>query len=704
MKQLLVPAIKLMNRLPFSKKFLILFLVIFLTVGILVGNVILKINSDLAFVKKEQNGTELLTELYPLIQLTQKHRGLTVNVISGDQSAESDLQEVRKLIKLQLKSVQKQLDKKENVALVHVNEGYKDVISEWNTTEEKTITMSVKDSVTQHNHLIAMMFSMLLDIADETNLTLDSELVNNHINNLLVNTLPQITEFMGKSRAVGVGVATKQSMTEDERIELIYLMKMMDEYIITAERTYETAFELEPTLKDEVGPYVSKSISEAKNIVEIINQDLLGVTNITIQPKDYFEKTTNTINSIYDLLAYQTETLDKLLDKKVSSLSNERVILISIVVFILFLLMYLLMGFYFGVQDQVSKIREATERVAQKDLTKKLAVSSKDEFGQISQSLNSMIFSVREVINSSQQVSQEVASSSQELLAITEESAQATNQITSAVEEVATIVEQQNQQSKENVQLAELLTQQLSSISAITAEVSSNSTLSAQEADSGNQNVNETVVQMKVIQDAVKRTSVVIQRLGERSNEIGSILDAITSIAQQTNLLSLNAAIEAARAGEHGKGFAVVAGEVKKLAEESSLSANKIREIIEEIQTDTKHSIGSMDLVSSETNEGMNLVEKTGASFSRIFTSTQKVADEVHEVASSAKLMLSQIDQLSKSIMEAARQSEVTEDSTQSVAASTEEQLASMEEITSSANELSSRAQQLHDIVEGFKL
>ncbi|TXC89329.1 methyl-accepting chemotaxis protein [Metabacillus litoralis] len=704
MKQLLFPAIKLMNRLTFSKKFLLLFLVIFLTVGMLVGNVILKINSELAFVKKEQTGTELLSELYPLIQLTQKHRGLTVNVISGDKSAESDLQEVRKQLNLQLDKVQKQLKKKENVALLHVNEGYKDVISEWKTTEENTISMSVKDSVTQHNHLIAMMFSMLLDIADETNLTLDSDLVNNHINNLLVNTLPQITEFMGKSRAVGVGVATKQTMTEDERIELIYLMKMMDEYIITAERTYDTAFELQPTLKDEVGPYVSKSISEAKNIVEIINQDLLGVTNITIKPKDYFEKTTNTINSIYELLAYQTETLNKLLDKKVSSLSFERVILISIVVFVMFLLIYLLMGFYFGVQDQVRRIQEATKQVAEKDLTKNLTVSSKDEFGQISQSLNTMIFSVREVINSSQQVSQEVASSSQELLAITEESAQATNQITSAVEEVAMIAEQQNQQSKENVQLAEQLTHQLSAISAITAEVSAKSTLSAEEAESGNKNVNETVLQMKVIQDAVKRTSAVIQRLGERSNEIGSILDAITSIAQQTNLLSLNAAIEAARAGEHGKGFAVVAGEVKKLAEESSLSANKIREIIEEIQTDTKQSMGSMDRVSLETNEGMNLVEKTGVSFSHIFTSTKKVADEVHEVARSAKLMLSQIDQLSNSIMEAAKQSEVTEDSTQSVAASTEEQLASMEEITSSANELSSRAQQLHDIVEEFKL
>ncbi|UGB33261.1 methyl-accepting chemotaxis protein [Metabacillus sp. B2-18] len=212
------------------------------------------------------------------------------------------------------------------------------------------------------------------------------------------------------------------------------------------------------------------------------------------------------------------------------------------------------------------------------------------------------------------------------------------------------------------------------------------------------------MTQMKVIQDAVKRTSDVIQRLGERSNEIGSILDAITSIAQQTNLLSLNAAIEAARAGEHGKGFAVVAGEVKKLADESSQSANKIRQIISEIQADTKDTMGAMESVAAETNEGMNLVELTGTSFSHIFESTKKVAKEIEEIANSANGMLNRVDQLSSSIRESAKQTEITEESTQMVAASTEEQLASMEEITSSANELSTRAQHLHDIVEEFKL
>ncbi|UPG62013.1 nitrate- and nitrite sensing domain-containing protein [Metabacillus endolithicus] len=200
MKKLLTPAIALLNRFSFSKKFLLLFVIIFSIVGVLVGSVVVKINSELSFVKQEQVGTKVLSELYPLIQLTQQHRGLTVNVISGDQSAESKLQEVRGKITTQMDSFQAALSKE--TSMEKVSDDVKSVVQEWEKTKDTTLTMSVGDSVAQHNQLISLMLQMLLDIADETNLTLDSDLVNNHMNNLLVQTLPQITEFMGKSRAL----------------------------------------------------------------------------------------------------------------------------------------------------------------------------------------------------------------------------------------------------------------------------------------------------------------------------------------------------------------------------------------------------------------------------------------------------------------------------------------------------------------------
>ncbi|MFC4322899.1 methyl-accepting chemotaxis protein [Litchfieldia salsa] len=702
MKFLFRPATILLNRLTFSKKFLLLFVIIFLTISVLASNIVIKVNDDLSFTKKEVEGIEILKEIYPLIQLTQQHRGLTVNVLSGDHSAKSTLTKVREEINGKLESLKSTLDNQEDMK--RVNENFKQILSTWENTQNKTLSMEIPESIAHHNELIGIMFQVLVDLADESNLSLDSNLVHIHSGNLLIQTLPQITEFMGKSRAVGVGVATTGEMTENQRIELVYLMKLMDEYIQTAERSYQTIFTLDPMSKSTIGQKVEKSLTDTKQIVTIIDQELLNAETITITPAEYFELTTNTINFMYELISYQSDELKESLNSTINSLETEFTITIVVVILVLLFLLYLVIGFYLGIQDSVAKIRTTTELISKGDLSSEIKVDTKDEFGMIGATLTQMNLSLRNVIENTQQISSEVAASSQELLAITEETTQATNQITSSIEEVSTIAEHQNIQSKQNVHLVNELNQQLASVSQITSNASKASNESSIEAEVGNKNVMETIKQMKVIQEAVVQSAEVITKLVQRSTEIDSILDAITGIAEQTNLLSLNAAIEAARAGEHGKGFAVVAGEVRKLADESSVSAKKIRSLIGEIQQDTKQSISSMNIVSTETSEGMKLVEITGETFSEIVKATQKVAKEIEEVAQSAEKMISQVTQLEEAIDESSKQTEITESSTQMVAASTEEQLASMEEITSSANELSSRAQHLQNIVEQFKL
>lgn len=196
MKNIMTPAISLLNHFSFSKKFLLLFFIIFLTVGVLVGSVMLKVNQELTFVKKELYGTELLSEFYPLIQLTQQHRGLTVNVLSGDTGSISTLHEVQTKILDQLESVENTLLKQSSLNVV--SEDYHMIVSEWEKTKNTTLQMNVPDAVSQHNQLIAIMVQTLLDVSDESNLTLDTDLVNNHKINLLLHTLPQITEMMGK--------------------------------------------------------------------------------------------------------------------------------------------------------------------------------------------------------------------------------------------------------------------------------------------------------------------------------------------------------------------------------------------------------------------------------------------------------------------------------------------------------------------------
>ncbi|PAE19439.1 hypothetical protein CHH80_16820 [Bacillus sp. 7504-2] len=701
MQLLFKPAKVLLNKFSFFKKFLVLFVVVFFTLSFLISTIVSNIYSEIAFTKEERTGVELFQKIYPLIQSAQQHRGLSVNVLSGERSANSSLEEVEEKLNNDLHSLSETL--KELGHLSTVQEDVTALLSDWETVKRDALSLTIPESIELHNQFIDAMFRTLLNISDETNLSLDSTLINNHLINLLKQTLPHITEFMGKSRAIGVGVATKREVTDEEHNDLTYLLKMMEEYITQGERTYEIVFNLEPSLENTIGTFATNSIAEAKQITQIIENDLLAAT-ISIEPELYFDKTTDTINSIFELLTYQTDELDKLLTAQIKQLTNQLYLTVTLVFAIIIALGYLLISFYLAIKEQVASIQSITAKISEGDLLKTVPITSKDEFGIIGEAINKMLSSFKKVLHNSQEVSQEVAAASEQLLAITEETTKATFQITNSVETVTSIVGTQADEAKANMVLMEDFTQKLSHISSISHEVGTTTSLSSEEAENGNGIVEDTIKQMEVIHQSVRLTANVIEQLGTRSKQIEGILNAITAIAEQTNLLSLNAAIEAARAGEHGKGFAVVANEVRQLADDSSKSVEQIRTLVRAIQTDTLNSIESMEKVTTETAAGMNLISKTGETFSTIADSTKNVAHEVQKIVSSINSMLTQANQLRNSIENVAKQTEMTEDTIQSVAAATEEQLASMEEVTSSVDSLSMRAQQLQEMIEDFKL
>jgi len=207
---------------------------------------------------------------------------------------------------------------------------------------------------------------------------------------------------------------------------------------------------------------------------------------------------------------------------------------------------------------------------------------------------------------------------------------------------------------------------------------------------------------MQSIHVSVTESNQKIQTLHERSQQITSILDVITGIADQTNLLALNAAIEAARAGEHGKGFAVVADEVKKLAEQSQTSAKQIFELIHSIQLETEQSVTIMAKVSEDVQNGLQVSDEAISKFQVILTSMNDIMPKMNEVSSAS-------DQMSASVQEVAA---ITEDlafsaqgnatASEDVAASTEEQLASMEEINASAQALAHMADELKQLISQF--
>lgn len=406
----------------------------------------------------------------------------------------------------------------------------------------------------------------------------------------------------------------------------------------------------------------------------------------------------------------------------------------------------------------VSVLKDIAE--GEGDLTKRLEVSQKDEVGQLCGWFNKFMDNLHSIIAQTSDSANEVTDSSQELSKITDEIRQSTKLVASKMERVAAgskdqsktvqsssiAIDQlsraiaevaqgaQNQAStvETTVVLIQQIAESIETLTKLSREAASSSRQVSEVATSGGSQVSRTVEGMDRIKGATDRVAEMVARLGESSQQIGAIVEIIDDIADQTNLLALNAAIEAARAGEHGKGFAVVADEVRKLAERSSTSTAEIAELIHGIQEITQSAVLAMAEGSKEVADGSQLATEAGKALSGIqqavagivaqiesmLTATEQmnassveVMKAVESVSAITEQTTAAAQEMNASSSEVANQIEqvaaVSEDNAavaEEVSAATQDQSGAIMTLANSAEELSSMAEQLQSLVSRFKL
>ena len=271
----------------------------------------------------------------------------------------------------------------------------------------------------------------------------------------------------------------------------------------------------------------------------------------------------------------------------------------------------------------VTRMVTMIEEVAANNLTvEDMEITSQDEIGQAGTALNQMKNNLRELIHSIAGTAEHVASASEEL------SSSATLQAQGA--------ETQKDQTTQVATAMQEMSSTVLQVSENSTKAAEASRQAAETARKGGGIVDETLAKMRAIADSVSSTAKKVEELGKSSDQIGHIIGVINDIADQTNLLALNAAIEAARAGEQGRGFAVVADEVRKLAERTTSATKEIAQMIQTVQNETKVAVAAMEEGRKQVDEGVQTTAQAGDSLKEIIHTSENVGGMITQIATAA--------------------------------------------------------------------
>jgi methyl-accepting chemotaxis protein len=433
-----------------------------------------------------------------------------------------------------------------------------------------------------------------------------------------------------------------------------------------------------------------------RNIIS--SEDISGTENVALGGENYL--------MIYRKISQTGNVLLTLIPARILQSSTRQIIISTLVFCIVAAVIAFVTGMLMAnsMGRTINRIINASARAASGDLTVSLQSRRKDELGLLTRSINSMIANMRDLIEQASGVAGKVTGSTDVVSSTSQQVSNISKEITRAIQEIASGASAQASDAEQGVRKISILDEKINDVinsAKLIDELTGNTkTLT----ENGLSTIEDLDVKAGRTTDITREIIEDIKNMEVHSKSIGKIIKVISGIADQTNLLSLNAAIEAARAGEAGKGFAVVADEVRKLAELSMESAREISNIIKTTQDQTARTADKASDAEAILKSQNEAVQKTLEIFRNIMGSMENLSAHVEHIMSGVVEMEENKTQAINSIQNISAVSQETAASTEEVTASTEEQLSLIEELSRFAEELRISSQELHEAIARFRL
>lgn len=353
----------------------------------------------------------------------------------------------------------------------------------------------------------------------------------------------------------------------------------------------------------------------------------------------------------------------------------------------------------------VKLIRDEAALMTQGDLRERpMRIDSADEIGQLARGFKAMSENLRKLIQNVQKQSEQVAASSQELTSAASESAKVSESVAITAETMSKGAEKQVSAVNDAAAIIEELSAAIDGIAVTAGNLAAMAAQTSDRTEGGRQNVEKAIAQINSVGQGTDEMAQTVDSLKGSSQKIAEIVNLISGIAGQTNLLALNAAIEAARAGEQGKGFAVVADEVRKLAEQSEGAAKQIADLINKNNEQITMTVSRMDRAKADVAEGVAMVNAAGQTFADIFKAVSELSAKIRDISASVEEMAAGSQRIIHSVEDVQSVSQKNALDTESISAAMEEQSAAMEQISASSRDLAQMAGVLAESVHKFRI